>query len=86
MWRVGWGGNLTPLLTHRATPAQPTTPPTFSIRTGQQLPQPLLVNCEGLEGKQGNGISAFRPSRLVKSHAGNRLPPPPTPRDNRGLR
>lgn len=86
MWRVGWGRNLIPLLTHRATPAQPTTPPTFSIRTGEQLPQPLLVNCEGLEGKQGNGISTFRPSRPVRSHAGNCLPPPLTPLDNRGLR
>lgn len=38
--------------------------PTPSARAGQQLPQLLLVKpheCQGLEGKQRDGISVFRP-------------------------
>ncbi|CAI9152239.1 unnamed protein product [Rangifer tarandus platyrhynchus] len=65
-----WGGGyLTPLLTHRATPAQPTTPHTFSTRTGQKLPQPLLVKGEGLEGKQ----------TWQANEESDWEPPPPTP-------
>ena len=48
-----------------ASPPDPSSPlPTLSARAGQQLPQPLLVKprkCEGLEGKQRDGISVFRP-------------------------